>query len=31
MSEGLDGEFKIQDIKFSIPENMHYIVSYSLK
>ena len=31
MSEDLDGEFEIQDIKFSIPENMHYVVSYSLK
>ena len=31
MSEGLDGKFEIQDIKFSIPENMHYVISYSIK
>jgi hypothetical protein len=31
MSEGLDGKFEIQDIKFSIPENMHYVISYSTK
>ena len=31
MSEGLDGKFEIQDIKFSIPENMHYVISYSAK
>ena len=31
MSEGLDGKFEIQDIKFSVPENMHYVISYSVK
>ena len=31
MSEGLDGKFEIQDIKFSVPENMHYVISYSAK
>ena len=31
MSEDLDGKFEIQDTKFSIPENMHYVVSYSIK
>lgn len=31
MSEGLDGKFEIQDIKFSIPENMHYVISYSIR
>ena len=31
MSEGLDGKFEIQDINFLTPENMHYIISYSLK
>ena len=31
MSEGLDGEFEIQDINFSTPENMHYVISYSSK
>ena len=31
MSEGLDGKFEIQNIDFSIPENMHYVISYSSK
>ena len=31
MSEGLDGKFEIQDIKFSVPENMYYVISYSAK
>ena len=31
MSEELDGKFEIQDIKFLIPENMHYVISYSVK
>lgn len=31
MCEGLDGKFEIQDIDFSIPENMHYVISYSSK
>ena len=31
MSEKLIGNFEIQDIHFSTPENMHYIISYSSK
>ena len=31
MSEVLDGKFEIQNIDFSIPENMHYVISYSAK
>lgn len=31
MSESLDGKFEIQDINFSTPENMHYVISCSSK
>ena len=31
MREGLSGKLGIQEIHFSIPENMHYIVSYTSK
>lgn len=28
LSDGLDGNFEIEEITFSIPENMHYVISY---
>ena len=28
MADGLTGKFEIKDIKFTTPENMHYIISY---
>ncbi len=28
MSEGLSGKFEIKNIHFSIPEHMHYVISY---
>ncbi|MBW9212422.1 MULTISPECIES: nitroreductase family protein [Terrabacteria group] len=28
MSKGLSGRFEVRDIYFSIPKNMHYIISY---
>lgn len=28
MSRGLKGKFSIENIKFNIPENMHYVLSY---
>lgn len=31
LSDGLDGNFEIEDINFSIPENMHYVISYISK
>ena len=31
MADGLTGKFEIEDIKFTTPENMHYVISYSIK
>ena len=31
MADGLTGKFKIEDIKFTTPENMHYVISYVAK
>ena len=31
MSESLDGKFEIQDINFSTPENIYYVISCSSK
>lgn len=31
MSDGLSGDFEVKDISFSIPENMHYVISYISK
>lgn len=28
LQDGLYGNFKIKDINFEIPENMHYVLSY---
>ena len=28
MSKGLNGNLQIEDIVFSIPDNMHYVISY---
>ena len=28
MADGLTGKFEIEDIKFTTPENMHYVISY---
>ena len=28
MSKGLNGNLQIEDIGFSIPDNMHYVISY---
>ena len=31
MADGLTGKFEIEDIKFTTPENMHYVISYVAK
>ena len=31
MADGLTGKFEIEDIKFTTPENMHYVISYVVK
>ena len=31
IADGLTGKFEIEDIKFTTPENMHYVISYVAK